>query len=54
MGGIAEENFSGTVSDAVSLASVTQALVDAVRWIFADEIDRPRAGVGVDALAASR
>jgi ABC-2 type transport system permease protein len=44
VGGIAEENFSGTVSDAVSLASVTQALVDAVRWIFADEVDRPVPG----------
>jgi ABC-2 type transport system permease protein len=44
VGGIAEENFSGTVSDAVSLASVTQALVDAVRWIFADEVGRPVPG----------
>ena len=44
VGGIAEESFSGTVSDALSLASVTQALVDAVHWIFGDDRDRPVAG----------
>jgi ABC-2 type transport system permease protein len=45
VGGIAEENFSGTASDVVSLAGLPQALVDAVHWIFGDELsDRPLPG----------
>ncbi len=46
IGGIAEENFSGPVSDALSLASLPQALVDSVRWIFSDPVadERPLAG----------
>jgi hypothetical protein len=44
VGGIAEENFSGTISDVASLADVTQALVDSVRWLFGDDVDRPLPG----------
>lgn len=44
VGGIAEENFAGSISDVASLADVTQALVDAVRWLFGDEADRPLPG----------
>jgi ABC-2 type transport system permease protein len=39
VGGIAEEDFSGTVADVVSLASIPQALVDTVHWIFEDEVE---------------
>ena len=41
VGGIAQENFSGRIADLASLADVTQALVDAVRWIFGDEAADP-------------
>jgi ABC-2 type transport system permease protein len=45
IGGIAEENFAGPVSDALSLASVPQALIDSVHWIFSDpRPDRPLPG----------
>ncbi len=44
VGGIAEGDFSGGVADAVTLASIPQALTDAVHWIFADEVDRPVSG----------
>ena len=44
LGGIAEDDFSGGVADALSLLSIPQALVDAVHWIFADEVDRPVSG----------
>ncbi len=44
VGGIAEGDFSGGVADAVTLASIPQALTDAVHWIFGDEIDRPVSG----------
>ena len=44
IGGIAEDNFSGTGADAVSLVSLPQSLVDAVHWIFGDELDRPVSG----------
>jgi ABC-2 type transport system permease protein len=45
VGGIAEDNFTGTVADVLTLASLPQALTDAVRWIFGDELDRPVPGV---------
>jgi ABC-2 type transport system permease protein len=44
IGGIAEEDFSGTVADVVSLAGLPQALIDAIHWIFGDEVDRPLPG----------
>jgi ABC-2 type transport system permease protein len=44
IGGIAEDNFSGTGSDAVSLVGLPQAMTDAVHWIFGDELDRPVSG----------
>jgi ABC-2 type transport system permease protein len=44
IGGIAEDDFSGGVADAVTLASIPQALTDAIHWIFADEVDRPLSG----------
>ena len=44
IGGIAEGNFSGAVSDALSLASLPQALIDSVHWIFGDLRDRPLPG----------
>ncbi|HEY7381746.1 MAG TPA: hypothetical protein VH572_11070 [Gaiella sp.] len=45
VGGIAEENFTGPVSDAVSLASLPQALEDSVRWIFGEDLsERPLPG----------
>ena len=44
LGGIAEDDFSGGVADAVSLVSLPQTLDDAVHWIFGDERDRPVPG----------
>ena len=44
LGGIAEENFSGGVADALSLASIPQALTDAGHWALGDELDRPVSG----------
>ena len=44
VGGIAEDSFSGSLSDALTLANLTQAQVDAVHWIFGDELDRPLPG----------
>jgi ABC-2 type transport system permease protein len=44
IGGIAEESFSGPLSDALSLASIPQALVDSVHWTFGDPLDRPLPG----------
>jgi ABC-2 type transport system permease protein len=44
IGGIAEENFSGPVSDALSLASIPQATNDSVHWTFGDPLDRPVPG----------
>jgi ABC-2 type transport system permease protein len=35
--GIAEDNFTGSLADALSLAALPQVLVDAVRFIFGDE-----------------
>jgi ABC-2 type transport system permease protein len=45
VGGIADEDFSGTVADVFSLASLPQALVDAVHWIFGDDVEGPLPGV---------
>ena len=44
IGGIAEEDFSGTLADAVTLVSLPQALTDSVVWIFGEELDRPVPG----------
>jgi ABC-2 type transport system permease protein len=44
VGGIAESDFAGGVADAVTLASIPQALTDAIHWIFGDEVDRPLSG----------
>lgn len=42
VGGIAENDFSGRVADAVSLVALPQALTEAVHWVFGDETrDRP-------------
>ena len=52
IGGIAEDNFSGRVADALSLASLPQALVDSVHWIFGDTSSkRPLPGSGRCRLA---
>jgi ABC-2 type transport system permease protein len=45
IGGIAEDSFTGGLSDALSLASLPQVIVDSVHWIFGDELDdRPVSG----------
>jgi ABC-2 type transport system permease protein len=44
VGGIAQDNFSGTVADAVSLVGIPHALTDAVRWIFGEHVDSPVSG----------
>jgi ABC-2 type transport system permease protein len=45
IGGIAEDNFTGSVADALSLAALPAVLVDSVHWIFGDELtDRPVSG----------
>jgi ABC-2 type transport system permease protein len=44
VGGIAEDSFEGGVSDALTLASLPDGLIDAVHWIFGDEVDRPLPG----------
>ena len=45
IGGIAEGNFSGALSDTLSLASVPQAIVDSVHWTLADPVaKRPLPG----------
>ena len=60
IGGIAEEDFSGTLADAVTLVSLPQALTDSVVWIFGEELDRPVPGwvsflwlVGLTAVLAA-
>jgi ABC-2 type transport system permease protein len=37
VGGIAQDDFSGGIADAVALANLPQAVLDAVRWTFGDE-----------------
>jgi ABC-2 type transport system permease protein len=45
IGAIAEDSFTGTVSDVLSLVAIPQAQADTVHWIFGDEVeDRPLAG----------
>ena len=47
VGGIAHDNFDGTLSEVLSEADVLRSLVDTVHWIFGDEIDADvRARVG--------
>jgi len=42
IGGIAEENFSGPLSDALSLANIPQAIVDSVHWLLNDPASEKR------------
>ena len=44
VGGIAEESFTGSLADVLTLASIPDTLIDAVHWIFGDERTRPVAG----------
>jgi ABC-2 type transport system permease protein len=45
IGGIAQDSFSGSLSDALSLADLLQAILDTVHWIFGDDLaDRPLPG----------
>jgi ABC-2 type transport system permease protein len=45
VGGIAENSFTGSVSDGLSLVALPHALVDTARWVFADErSDAPVSG----------
>lgn len=45
IGGIAEDNFSGTLSDAMSLAGLPVAIVDTIHWVFGDDLsERPFSG----------
>jgi hypothetical protein len=45
IGGIVEENFSGALSDAVSLVGLPQDVVRSVHWILADPLeDAPYSG----------
>jgi ABC-2 type transport system permease protein len=42
IGGIAEDNFTGGLANALSLAAVPQVLSDTVHWVFGDTVeDRP-------------
>ncbi len=46
VGGIAEDDFSGPLSDALSLAGLPQVVIDTAHWIFGDRLDeRPLPGV---------
>jgi ABC-2 type transport system permease protein len=49
IGGIGRDNFEGGLADVLSLADVLQAIVDAVAWIFGEEVGGPISG-GVSAL----
>jgi ABC-2 type transport system permease protein len=45
IGGIAEEHFTGSMADALTLVALPQVVVDTVHWLLADELeDRPVAG----------
>jgi ABC-2 type transport system permease protein len=44
IGGIAEENFTGHVADALSLAGLPEVFVDTVHWVFGDEVEGPVTG----------
>jgi ABC-2 type transport system permease protein len=44
VGGIAEENFSGTLADVLGLVNLPDAVRDSVHWIFGDPLDRPLPG----------
>jgi ABC-2 type transport system permease protein len=39
VGGIATDNFSGGLADAVSLVGIPHSLTDAVHWIFGEDVD---------------
>jgi len=42
--GIAADDFSGGLADAVTLVSIPHGLTDAVHWLFGDEVDWPVSG----------
>jgi hypothetical protein len=44
IGGIAQDDFSGWLADALSLLDLVQASIDAIHWIFGEEIFRPFSG----------
>jgi hypothetical protein len=44
IGGIAQDDFSGWLADALSLVDLVQASIDAIHWIFGKEIFRPFSG----------
>lgn len=45
IGGIAEDNFTGTLSDVLSLAGLPSVVIDTVHWLFGDELaGRPVSG----------
>jgi ABC-2 type transport system permease protein len=50
IGGIAEDNFEGSLADALSLAAIPQVLVDAVHWIFGDTLDDQPLSASTSAL----
>jgi ABC-2 type transport system permease protein len=41
LGGIARNNFTGTLADVLSLADLTQVAIDVEHWIFGDELSSP-------------
>jgi ABC-2 type transport system permease protein len=50
VGGIAHDNFDGTLSKALSEADVLRSLIDTVHWLFGDEIEPTYAPGWVSAL----
>lgn len=48
--GIAEENFSGTFADVLSLAGLPEVLIDTVDWIFGEDLVGLPLSPGVRAL----
>jgi len=50
VGGIAHDNFNGTLSDVLSEADILRSLVDTVHWVFGDAIDASQAPGWVSAL----
>jgi hypothetical protein len=50
VGGIAHDNFDGTLSKALSEADVLRSLIDTVHWLFGDPIEPTYAPGWVSAL----
>jgi hypothetical protein len=44
IGGIAQDDFSGWLADALSLLDLVLASIDSIHWIFGEEIFRPFSG----------